>query len=421
MTTLPRGILQAKYKLSDGTTVNKYRVRINRADFKADKYFDELREAQAFLALSKLKRGKAIIYDLDEKLVVKKAERLDKTNFTLSYIISLYKQQYLPLLNDFTELQQRNRNNKISFLKTIENTSIQNRYMTDEEAESLGIDILIDDTYYTSFGSFDIRQIGFTEINYYVEQRLKKVSKITVQREVTSISNLFSKLRHLNPELKDLRNQTYDYDKSLTANSQRKRTFTYSEEDEKLLFDMLSSVKNSTYFNVAKISFLTGLRRSEALMLNNKAITGNVINLESKGKIRDVYITPEAKDFISSLPFNKETGRFFSLKICSFDKMFREICSRKETTKHLSRFHDIRRTNISRLITKIGIENSVIVSQILGISNVANLEKTYATVKNTEAPTTQKEALKSFGHSYAQTTKGYFNFNVHNIIPKVTK
>ena len=57
MSTLPRGVQQVTYKDS-----LYFRVRISRKNFKADKYFKNLEEAKEFLALSKAKKGKELIY-----------------------------------------------------------------------------------------------------------------------------------------------------------------------------------------------------------------------------------------------------------------------------------------------------------------------------------------------------------------------
>lgn len=414
----PRGIILAKYKLADGRTVLKYRVRINRkkVGIFEDRYFDELFEAKEFLKNSQTVKGREIIWGITEAERVKKTIALDKNNYRFDFFIALYKQKYLPKREDFSELEKRNWNNKMSFLKTIENTSIPNRHISRDEAIEMGIDV---DTHegpiYTKLGAFDIRNIRPIEINGYVEERLKVVAKITVLREITSISNIYGKLTYFNENLV-LPNPTFGYDKSLTRGATKKRTFTYSGADQKLLFDTLSSIENKTYFNVAMICLLTGLRRAEAILLKKDQVKENYITVEwSKGKYRDVYIKPEAQKFIASLPIlNADKNRFFNLTIGGFEKMYRSYFDTPEL-KHLQRSHDLRRTNISRLITDIGLENSVVLTHILGIQNVASFEKNWSHKAVQHAPTNQKDAIKGFGHSLAQTTKTYFNFNVSNV------
>lgn len=57
-----------------GTIQNRYRVRINRKDLQVDRLFDDLKEAEEFLALSSVKKGKEIIFSITEEERKKKVE-----------------------------------------------------------------------------------------------------------------------------------------------------------------------------------------------------------------------------------------------------------------------------------------------------------------------------------------------------------
>ena len=131
MSTLPRGVQQVSYKDS-----SYYRVRISRKNFKADKYFKELEEATEFLALSKAKKGKELIYSITEE------ERKSKPSygdFSLGYFVDKYIEDYLSS-DCKTELEKRNRTNKLSFLKTVKNASVLDRTLTGSEKDDLNID-----------------------------------------------------------------------------------------------------------------------------------------------------------------------------------------------------------------------------------------------------------------------------------------
>lgn len=109
MSTLPRGIQQLLTLLSG----LYYRVVVKRKDYKADKYFKDLAEAKEFLALSKAKKGKELIYSITEK---EKEERtIDSKNFSFGYFVDLYIEDYIESKKIETELQKRNRTNKLSF------------------------------------------------------------------------------------------------------------------------------------------------------------------------------------------------------------------------------------------------------------------------------------------------------------------
>ena len=107
MSTLPRGIQLVPYK-----NTSYYRVRKKKKNFKADKYFKELAEAKEFLALSKAKKGKELIYSITEEQ--RKAKSENASEWTFGYYIDRYIEDYLSS-KCTTELEIRNRNNKLSF------------------------------------------------------------------------------------------------------------------------------------------------------------------------------------------------------------------------------------------------------------------------------------------------------------------
>ena len=72
------------------------------------------------------------------------------------------------------------------------------------------------------------------------------------------------------------------------------------------------------------------------------------------------------------------------------------------------KFHSLRRTNISRLLSKLGAENSIFASEFLGISNINKFKENH-TVYHSSNIVDQDKMVKNW-HSNLQTTKGYFNF-----------
>lgn len=123
------------------------------------------------------------------------------------------------------------------------------------------------------------------------------------------------------------------------------------------------------------------------------------------GNPRKVYLDSEAIAFINSLPKLPNTDRFFTYTNSGMDRVYREFTKRNGLS-HIH-FHDLRRMAISRIITKIGSDNSLFISEFLGIQSVRKLESIHI------APSvdvfTQKNALFSFGHENVATTKVYFN------------
>lgn len=408
MSTLPRGVQQVTYKDS-----RYFRVRISRKNFKADKYFKSLEEAKEFLALSKAKKGKELIYSITEE------ERKSKPsygNFTYGYFVDRYIEDYLSS-ECKTELEIKNRNNKLSFLKTTKNASVLDRSLSSTEKDEVNIDTQTDSKVYRFFGGFDVRKIKAIDINNYIKSRLHFVKPVSVNRELSYVSTIFKKLQYFDENLADIPNPVLLYDRDLLKNQITKREFVLTPEDEEKFFAALSAKNNKELYLVAKASLLTGMRRSEILTLKPSQVKENYIQLihTKSGRPRKVYLTKEAKLFFEELkPVNTE--KLFKYTISGYDRVFREIMQ-KAGLSHIH-FHDLRRTNISRLLTKIGHDNTILATEILGIQSIKKFEELHANAEPVE-PTTQYQAVKNW-HSSPQITKGYYNI-VFNLNKSNTK
>lgn len=371
MSTLPRGIQLVPYK-----NTSYYRVRITRKAFKADKYFKNLEEAKEFLGLSKITKGKELIYSITEE--ERKNKVSDSNELTFGYYIDRYIEDYLSS-KCTTELEVRNRNNKLSFLRTIRSTSVLDRQSTFEEKEAMGVDTITDKKTYLLFGGLDIRKIKAIDINNYIKSRLHFIKPVSVSRELSYISNVYRKLQYFNEELADLHNPVLLYDKDLLKNQVTKREFVLSVEDEKKLFDALNAKANGELLNIANASLLTGLRRSEVLTLMKSQIKDTYIQLiHTKSKRpRKVYLTKDAKAFFETLK-PAQGDKIFKYTIGGFDRVFREVMA-KANLAHIH-FHDLRRTNISRLLTKIGHDNTILATEILGIQSIKKFEELHSNI-----------------------------------------
>jgi integrase len=408
MPTLPRGIQEISWTNKDGSITKKYKVRISRKGMpKQNKNFDDLEEAKEFLALSKVKKGQEIIYKITEE------ERQANSNKKLRSLITMYnfgdfvnlyiENNLSPTdeqLKDETELQKRNRRNKLSFYNTICNTLVYEHSKRE----------------YILMRDFPILSITNLEINSYIKERLKTVKPISVTREITYISNVFADLYQLTPVrmIAELPNPCKSYDKKLLKNRTVKREIPISPEEQDKLFKLLSERDSKEMYNIARLSVLTSLRRSEIITLTWSQIKGNYIQLifTKSGRPRKVYIDKTAQEFIASLPKKEGTDRVFSYSIAGFGKMFAEWLI-KNGFKNL-RFHDLRRIAITNKVNEIGASNSLFITEFLGIQSMKKFEDAYID-KQAEEPKTQAEQLKSIGHSYSQTTKIYYNIPNFNI------
>lgn len=212
--TLPRGIVSVQHTNQDGSKTTRYRVRIQRKDFKADERFSDIDEAKQFLALSKAKKGQELIFSIteEERMRNKKVPENDN-DYTIGHFIDLYIKSYVLERDNNNEMQGRNIKNILSFYKTIRNVSIVDKSISFQDKESMGLDS--DEQYSVFVEGWDIRKFKPIQVNSYIKERLKKVKPVSVARELTHLSNIFSKLQYFNESLADLPNPTRHFDKSL--------------------------------------------------------------------------------------------------------------------------------------------------------------------------------------------------------------
>lgn len=262
-TPLPKGITLITWNTKEGEK-SAYRVRITRKDFKGQrsKVFDDLKEAKEYLALSKTVRGKKLIYSVEE--TEEEKYRLDKensNNYSFEYFAKMYIRDYIETKPRETELQKRNYAHSMAFLNIILRTSILDRSITYEDKLEMGIDDP-DTPIYKFFGKYDIRKITPIDINNYIRTRKKLGLKpISIQREITFISNIFNKAKYFNDGLEGLRIPTRDYDRDLLKNTSLKREGLLSDEILEKVFNILKEYHNKEMYEIAYLSYLTSMRR----------------------------------------------------------------------------------------------------------------------------------------------------------------
>ena len=112
---LPRGITIATYKTKLGV-VQKFRVKVQKREFKLDKTFDSYAEAYETLLLTKPVNGK-ILLDKHQK----EQEEIEKQAWeyiaqpTIEFYINKYIELYIDTLPKTTELEKRKITNAFYF------------------------------------------------------------------------------------------------------------------------------------------------------------------------------------------------------------------------------------------------------------------------------------------------------------------
>lgn len=423
MTKPPRGIQIITRVNADKSISVKYRVRISRKDFKGKRnnYFDDINEAQSFLQLSKLAKGKELIYSIteEERINNRIETRLENNeNYSLGYFVDLYLKKYVFNRTATTELIRRNQAMKKAFLTKICKISIIDRHLTYSEKEEMGIEHEKD--VYRYFGAFDIRtEIKPIDINNYIESRLKgskdypPIKPISVVREITFISNVFNKLRYLDENLHSVKNPTREYDKSLLQNFINIRKRILTPEEELKFLEVVNNYSNPQMANICKISLLTSMRKSEVIFLRKSQIRENFkyihLPITKSGKSRDVYLDEIAKQFLMNLqPAEKaKEDRYFTYSSTGFGKVFSELMLKNGMES--IHYHDLRRTKVSRMLSLGGQDNTILIAKILGFQSVRKFEEIHLTNKH-RGLSTQNEMLASNGHGSIDVAhKHYFN------------
>lgn len=413
---LPRGIQEISRKNKDGTPVTKYRVQINRKNFKQDRLFESLDEAVEFLNASKSATGQKQIHLLEEQ---QKTELKIIQDFISNPTIEAYIKSYIETYVDprFADcdpktaegkIKLRNKASIIGFYSTIKKTIINER-----SDENFPISKLIYKHYdgKKAFGEFKPKQITEIEINEYIKARRKAgIKPISIQREITAISNLFKKLKYLDPDLKSIPNPTRDYDRDLLKTSGgmiSKKVHRITDEDKKKFFELLDNYPNPELGWISKLMLFTAMRRTEAVLLKWSQIFEKHIYLEhtKSGKPRIVYLTPEAKELLNSIPKKEGQDRLFTYSVLGYDSNFYRVME-DNNLKHI-KIHGLRKEAISGFIERIGANNSLLISEFLGFASVRKIEEHI----ETQIPaglSTQEELLRSVGHSNPAITQNHY-------------
>lgn len=282
------------------------------------------------------------------------------------------------------------------------------------------------------FGSFKPEQISYLEINDYIKARLatlqwpaiakpqrsRNVSKISVSRELTFIKKLFDNLKHQEARFKKIYNPVTEHDKDLLKNRDIKNDYRLSDGDKEILFNALDNHPNPEMKQICLLSYYCGFRRSEIVPLlweqvhldeNYDSTLPNKIWSPSQGN----HYQGSSRDLGSDSKKDNQP-RLFTYTLFGFSGSVDKLIERIGLKAKGFRFHFFRREAISNLVFNIGQSTgmdgtgfSILISELLGIENVRNLEKRHLAELPTNSLNSQADIMKSVGHNNKQTTKRY--------------
>lgn len=420
---LPKGVQKITRMNRHGERVTKYRVQIQHEGQKKDKVYASLDEAIEYVNASRSVTGRSQIQLLEErqKLFAEHAKRVIESpgfdyycqSYRMRYILPKYEEYLLNPKSAESKFKLRQLTAEESFFRTICNTEIRalDRDLEKEETFKIPKVLLRPQQDLVRFGDLNPHEISAYEINQYIITRMRKIRPVSVERELTFISNVFRKIHDIDPDLAGMPNPVKLCDKDLLkarkAGIRSTRPITrISKSDQEEMFRVLNLRENKELYQCIRLMLFTGLRRSEAVLLRRENIFDNHIYLpySKNGKPRTIYLIPFARDVLKEIEI-KEDGRLFSFTVASFASQFLK-CMRKHKLPHIKP-HMLRKEFISNMVEEMGVQNSLVLATILG-NDVQHLEKAIRNLPISKPIETQKELLESVGHKDPRVTQKHY-------------
>ena len=411
-----------KWKNKDGSFSTRYRVRINRVGIKVDEVVDTEEQALELVNQSRSKLGKAHIKIEQAK---KEEEKIVNTDsYSMNYLVNQFVDIYYSKDEKDTELQRRNKENKRSLYKNILNTKIRFDRQDDDfsvkvknlinmDIESVAEYILATKRQLktnVTIGSLQVFDIDGVVITDYIREKQKQGRKgSSILTDITALSLFFRKIYYTtrNQKFKNFHNPCSDYDHDLLKGAVVKRERRLSDDELKKIYDAMTETQNIQMFQIVLLSLYTALRRSEVILLHKDNLKGNFLRVKSvkTDKMRNVYLTKQAKDLLDMIDPN-EDGRLFNYSIAGFDRNWQRL--RKKYGFADIKFHDLRRESISRFVEGLAGTNTLIIAEMLGISNIERFEKDYVIPLTPPNVDTEIGIMQSINHSSKAVTHRFY-------------
>lgn len=414
MADLPKNITLVSYENSDGTRQVKYRVRLQLRKTKFNQLFDDLNEAKAFLIECRSKYGsKALTQKEIEEREALKSYNDFKQEPTFSFFFNAYFDYRYPEKEFQANLMKKKQFNTYkSFFKTILNTEIE---VLDEavlEETPHAAELLYRYGFGKSIsnktrllGDFKLSEIDYKIINAFVLKRLELgKSKITVRKELSIISCFYQEVKYIpalaKKNVDELGNPTKEINKKLLQKAYNKAKSKRIDEDN------FEKIKNCIYNEdlgfsyTLLLQYFGAFRMSEAIYLEweNIDFKEKKIKLpQTKTLPRTVYMNKDLEDLLNTIEDdpNKRTG--LVVKTQTYYKYQKQIQRFRKKYGFELVTHQLRKDAISRMIDKVGKDNSIVLSEILGFTNVKNFEINY--IEEEVKTDTLIGVMKNVGHT----------------------
>jgi integrase len=423
---MPRGITEVRWENESMRDSVRYRVRINRKTFKADKLFENYDDALDFLLRSKTHDGRLGLTEreqrakLMEQAAVEAMMRRDFGSYMHEYI-----RQYIDTKPEPNEVKKRSK--KIVRDRVMNLMNVQVAYRTSQQRAASGAiaQMISNLVQRKPLGRFYLDDIDTSVANDFIIQRAKTHAHSTVKRELGQLQTIWNKIKHIDPAAwkklpPDNPWQSADADGLLEDTPPRERDI--SEEEELRLVAALSSCRNKDVPRVVGVALATGMRRSEILLLEWGQISADgFLRLKAvqtkSSKPRYVALSEDARQLLEGVRAEldgkepKPGDRVFKTTVDAFKQSFKRVRARAGL-KDLW-FHDTRRAAITRMLLQMVNPSPVLISAMTGMQSIHHIEenfvKPFADRERAKAGRLVSEAdiRANVGHSDARMTKHY--------------
>lgn len=325
---------------------------------------------------------------------------------------SRYTQRYInpkySHLNEFDakdKYKLRQKSSTIGMIEACINTVINHDVENDWEISSLFFTQQIK----TRIADLKPEDVTVSDVNNLIlTLKAKGLTPLSIATYLSRTSVFWRKIPVMNKKQKNLQNPWLLYDRDILTNGNKifkKRAFRF---DRATLKKLAKTIRGKNIRPIVHLMYKLGLRRQEAVLLTKSQIFEHPtphLYIQSKNSERIVYMNDRQFRFIKSL-IRPDHERLFDYKVMGFDGSYKKIFDEQNLNV---RQHDYRKDYISRMIEQIGLSNSILLSQLLGLTTPRSIER----LKNVYPETTgklqnQSELLKQIGHSSSRITAEHY-------------
>lgn len=417
---IPRGVQVVKRTNAKGQQTIRYRVRVKRSGGSVNQYFDEVQEAIEFLKTAKQSPAQAALSLIESESQADKERdyaialaALNAQQATFDNLIQVYEAEVIEKMPDETELERRNKANRVSFIKTIRKTVIR-KTIEIIDGGSHGRSSIKEDV---RFADIPPEKVTRYDINAYIAARKNDGIRVSsISREIGIISKIFQECMK-DEAWSEIQNPVKDYNKDLlregvahkdgkgnVVKPKKKKIRLESHELTKLLQE-LDKYQNPEMKLICEIAISSAMRRSEIIYLTWGQIFDGYIYLPKtkNGGDRKVFLTPDSKAVLAKMNRGEPDERIFKTysTIAGFEGSFYKFMHSPQVKLPHITFHVFRKEAFSRFFEKLGGGSAAILAELLGVKHVDKFKNTYGNTVPKDF-NTEEGILQNVGHSNLQ-------------------